>query len=69
MKLPSSRAFGVEAGKGRTVRLRLPRYLRRVLARRGRLSLRLALRVQDPAGNKRTVRKRVGPRLRRASRR
>ncbi len=69
VKLPSSRAFTVEAGNRRTVRLRLPRSLRRLLVRRGRLSLRLAARVQDPAGNKRTVRKRVGPRLRRARRR
>ena len=68
VKLPSSRAFTLQAGARKTVRLRLPRYLRRQLSRRGRLSLRVDARVQDPAGNKRTVRKRVGPKLQRKRR-
>ena len=69
VKLPSSRTFTLRAGTRRTVRLRLPRFLRRQLASRRRLSLRVAARVQDPAGKKRTVRKGIGPRLRRPRRR
>ncbi len=69
VKLPSSRTFMLRAGTRRIVRLRLPRYLRRQLATKGRLSLRIAARVQDPAAKKRTVRKRIGPRLRAPRRR
>lgn len=68
VKLPSSRTFSIAAGAGKTVKLRLPRYLRSRLVRTGRLSLRLAARVKDPAGKTRTVAKRVGPRLKRARR-
>jgi hypothetical protein len=69
VKLRSSKVFTVRAGARRTVKLKLPRFLRRRLARTGRLSLRLVARVRDPAGNTRTVRKRVKPRLRRRGQR
>ncbi len=69
VKLPSSRTFTLDAGTRRTVRLRLPGFLRRQLVRRRRLSLRIAASVQDPAGKKRTVRKTIGPKLRRPRRR
>lgn len=65
VKLSSSRTFTVRAGAHRTVKLKLPRFLRRRLARTGRLSLRVAARVQDPAGHTRTVAKRIKPRLKR----
>jgi hypothetical protein len=45
------------------VRLRLPRSLRRLLARERSLSLQLTARVQDPAGQTRSVTKAVRPRL------
>jgi hypothetical protein len=54
-----TKAFTVAANSRATVRLKLPRALRRVLGRRGKLTLRLSARVQDPAGNSRTVAKRV----------
>jgi CSLREA domain-containing protein len=58
-----ARSFRVGAHAGKTVKLRLPKVLRRLLARKGRLFLRLTARVKDPAGNARTVRKRTSPRL------
>ncbi len=62
------RALDVEAGAAERVRLRLPRPLRRLLRRNGRLALRLTATVEDPAGNSRTVAKRVTPRLRKKRR-
>jgi hypothetical protein len=53
------------AGGRTTVRLRLTRPLRRQLKRTGKLALRLAAFVGDPAGNSRTVRKRATVRLKR----
>jgi hypothetical protein len=47
------------------VKLRLSRALRRLLARKHKLSLRLTAKVHDPAGNTRTVKKLVAPKLRR----
>ena len=44
------------AGKSRkTVKLKLPAKLRRLLKRTGRLSLRVKVVVTDPSGNRRTV--------------
>ena len=60
-----ARSFSVPAHARTTVRLRLPRRLRRVLRREHRLVLRLRAVVHDPAGNTRVVTKRVVPRLRR----
>ena len=56
-------AFSVGAKAKETVKLRLPRALRRLLKRKGKLSLRLTATVKDPAGNIRTVKKKVAPRL------
>jgi hypothetical protein len=46
-----------------TVKLKLPRNLRRLLIRKHRLSLRLSAVVEDPAGNQRSVARTVKPRL------
>ena len=59
----SAKTFSVAANARKSVKLKLPKALRRVLRRRGKLSLRLTARVKDPAGNTRTVRKRVSPKL------
>jgi hypothetical protein len=58
-----AKSFNVAAKTRKTVKLKLPRALRRLLAREGKLSLRLTAKVKDPAGNSRTVTKRVSPRL------
>ncbi len=63
-----AKAFTVAANARRTVRLRLPRTLRRRLVRRRKLSLLVTATVEDPAGNTRTVRKTLRPRLRRPAR-
>ena len=57
------KAFRVGAGAKKRVRLKLSKPLRRLLKRKGKLSLRLTARVKDPAGNTRTARKNVSPRL------
>jgi hypothetical protein len=57
--------FNVGARAEKTVKLKLPKKLRLLLARRGRLPLRLTAKVRDPAGNTRTVNKRITPKLRR----
>jgi Tol biopolymer transport system component len=49
------KSFSVAGKTKKTVRLRLPAVLRHVLARRGRLALRLILKVRGPAGKTRTV--------------
>ena len=59
-----TKAFSVAAQATRTVKLALPRTLRRVLAREHKLTLRLTAKLKDPAGNTRTVRARVSPLLR-----
>jgi hypothetical protein len=56
--------FRVEAAGRKTVKLKLPKALRRRLERKRRLSLRLAAKVNDPAGNTRTVGKTIKPKLR-----
>ena len=61
------KTFRVGARARNTVRLSLPKPLRRLLTRTRRLSLRLAAKVEDPAGNSRTVRRKVSPRLKRRS--
>ena len=58
------KSFRVAANGRKTVRLRLPKPLRRQLARRRKLSLRLVATVRDPSGNTRIVRKTLRPRLR-----
>jgi hypothetical protein len=58
-----TKRFSVAAGKRKTVKLTLPRSLRRLLISKHRVTLRLSAVVQDPAGHKRTVVKSVKPRL------
>jgi hypothetical protein len=58
-----AKSFEVPARESKTISLRLPKPLRRLLARNGKLSLRLTATVRDPAGNPRTVTKKVAPRL------
>jgi hypothetical protein len=53
------RAVNLAAHKRITMSLRLPLAMRRLLGREGRLSLRLTLRVKDPVGNVRIVKKKV----------
>ena len=61
---------GEEVARTRAiVALRLPRALRRVLARRHRLVLRITAAVTDPAGSTRVVRRTLRPRLKRPRRR
>ena len=64
-----AKAFTVGPRAATTVKLRLPKPLRRLLRRTRRLSLRLTATVRDPSGNTRTVRKRVSPRLKQRRRR
>jgi hypothetical protein len=61
-------SFRVAAHARKTVELRLPKVLRRLLKREGKLKLRLTAKVKDPAGNTRTVKKRVTPRLKKRRR-
>lgn len=60
-----ARRISVAPNAARTAKLTLPKVLRSVLARRGRVALRLDVRVTDPLGNVRTFSKRLTPRLRR----
>ena len=50
-----AKAISVPAGRNTTIKLSLPKQLARLLARTGKLTLRLRARVTDPAGNTRTV--------------
>ena len=68
LKLKRKR-FQVGARARKTVKLKLSRKLRRVLKRQGKLSLRLTATVRAPAGNSRTVRKTVSPKLQKKRRR
>ena len=63
-----TKGFDVGANARKTVKLKLPRKLRRLLVRRRRVALRLSAVVQDPAGNQRRVVKSVKPRLKRPRR-
>ena len=63
-----AKSFKVGAKKRKTVRLRLPKSLRRVLKRKGSLRLRLTAKVKDPSGKTRTVNKRVKPKLKKKKR-
>jgi hypothetical protein len=63
------RSASVGAQSAATVKVALPKKLRTKLRRKGRLSLRLAAVVRDPAGNSRTIRARVSVRARARTRR
>jgi hypothetical protein len=58
-----TKRFTVAATNRKTVKLALPKKLRRELGRKGKLAVRLSVVVADPAGNRRTVRKSVMLRL------
>jgi len=60
----AARSFTVPANARKTVKLTLPKPLRRQLARRRTLSLRITVKVRDPAGTTRTVSKTLRPRVR-----
>jgi hypothetical protein len=60
-----AKRFTVAAGAKKVVKLKLPSALRAVLKSRGRISIRLAARVTDPAGNTRTVKRKVTAKLKR----
>jgi hypothetical protein len=59
-----ARSFRVAAHTTKTVKLKLPKALRRLLGRNHKLSLRLTAKVKDPAGHTRSVNKLVKPKLR-----
>jgi len=58
-----ARRISVDPNAARTVKLTLPKALRRLLARKGRVALRLNVKVTDPLGNVRTFSRRLTPRL------
>jgi hypothetical protein len=60
-----AKSFGLAAHARKTIKLALPKPLRRLLQRQRRLALRLTAKPKDPAGNTRTVTKRVTPKLKR----
>ena len=64
-----AKAINVADHARKTVKLGPPKPLRKVLARKGKLTLRLIAKVRDPAGNTRTVKKRVTLRLKQPRRR
>jgi hypothetical protein len=59
----TAKPLTVAASDRTTVKLALSTTLRRELRRKRKLVLRLSAAVQDPAGNRRTVRHQVTPRL------
>src|SRR5215211_1537034 len=60
-----AKSFSLAADAQKTIKLKLPKPLRRLLQREHKLSLRLTAKIKDPAGNTRTVNKRVTPKLKR----
>ncbi len=59
-----AKAFTVKANGRTTVKLSLPRSLRKLLVRKKKLSLRVTATVKDPAGRVRTAKATVKPKLR-----
>jgi hypothetical protein len=57
------RRVAIAPKAARTVNLKLPKALRRLLARQGKVTLRLNVRITDPVGNVRTLSRRLTPRL------
>jgi uncharacterized delta-60 repeat protein len=62
-------AFSVGAHAKKTIKLRLPKALRRLLEHNHELKLRLTAEVKDPAGHTRKVKRRVTPKLKKKRRR
>ena len=59
-----ARSLSVPARASRTIALTLPKAVQRRLKRSGRIALRLSAVVTDPAGNRRTVTRRITVRRR-----
>jgi uncharacterized delta-60 repeat protein len=59
-----TKSFSVASNASRTVKVILPRPLRRLLQRRGKLALRVTANLKDPAGNSRILSKKLTPKLR-----
>jgi hypothetical protein len=59
----NAKSFNVSASAKKTVTLKLSKGLRGLLKRKRTLDLRLMAKVTDPAGNTRTVKKKVTPKL------
>lgn len=57
------KSFRVGANGKATVKLRLPKRLARVLNRKRKLALRMSATLEDPAGNVRTVTRKLSPKL------
>jgi Ca2+-binding RTX toxin-like protein len=62
------KSFSVGAHERKTVNLSLPKSLRRLLKKRHKLTLAMSAKVKDPAGNSRTVKKTLKPKLKRKKR-
>jgi hypothetical protein len=60
-----AKSFSLAAHARTMIKLALPKPLRRLLQRQHKLALRLTAKPKDPAGNTRTVTKRVTPKLKR----
>jgi hypothetical protein len=58
-----SKSFRVGPNARKTVKLRLPKSLQRLLRRKRKLTLRLSAKVKDPSGKSRTVTKKLTVRL------
>jgi hypothetical protein len=58
-----ARSFSVAANSRRTVRLKLPKALRRVLRRDRKLTLVFTAKVRDPSGRTRSINRKLAPRL------
>lgn len=58
-----AKSFTLDGKATRTIKLKLPAPLRQVLRRKKKLSLALSATVEDPAGQSRTVKKTVKPKL------
>jgi hypothetical protein len=64
VKLKAKR-FSVAAKGRKTVKLKLPAAMKRTLRRTGKLTLKMTVKVKDPAGTTRTVKKKITARLKR----
>jgi hypothetical protein len=64
VKLKAKR-FSVNANARKVVKLKLPAALKRTLRRTGKLTLKMTVKVKDPAGTTRTVKKKITARLKR----
>jgi hypothetical protein len=54
-----SKTFTVKAAGSKTVQLKLTKSLRKTLAKKGKLKLTITAKLKDPAGNSRSVKKKL----------